>query len=99
LKVHLLCAPVIHGDSNLALGLALFGEIARCTLAEVRTARRSDTPQLITADRVALGRCRLRAPTDPYVLALEHTVPQIRVSLHADRASGPCGREPVGNDR
>ena len=70
MKVHLLCASVIHGDSNLALGLALFGGIARCTLAEVRTARRSDTPQLITADRVALDRCRPRAPTDPYVLAL-----------------------------
>jgi hypothetical protein len=32
-------------------------------------------------DWVALGRCRPRAPTDPYVLALEHTVPQIMGSL------------------
>ena len=30
-----------------------------------------------TPDRVALGRCRPEAPTDPYVLALEHTVLQI----------------------
>jgi len=29
------------------------------------------------SDRVALGRCRPEAPTDPYVLALEHTVLQI----------------------
>ena len=28
------------------------------------------------SDRVALGRCRPTAPTDPYVLALQHTVPQ-----------------------
>jgi hypothetical protein len=42
----------------------------------------NDSPRpLDTADRVALGRCRPRAPTDPYVLALEHTVPQIRDSL------------------
>jgi len=27
-------------------------------------------------DRVAQGDCSPRAPTDPYVLALEHTVPQ-----------------------
>ena len=32
-------------------------------------------------DRVALGRYRPRAPTDPYVLALEHTVLQIMDSL------------------
>ena len=37
------------------------------------------------SDRVAPGRCRPGAPTDPYVLALEHTVPQIRVSLRAGR--------------
>src|SRR5262249_54275322 len=28
------------------------------------------------SDRVASGRCRPEAPTDPYVLTLEHTVPQ-----------------------
>ena len=32
-------------------------------------------------DRVASGRCRPEAPTDPYLLALEHTVPQIMGSL------------------
>jgi hypothetical protein len=37
----------------------------------------------VASDRVALGRCRPRAPTDPYVLALGHTVPQIMDSLRA----------------
>ena len=32
---------------------------------------------LPASDRVALGRYRPRAPTDPYVLTLEHTVLQI----------------------
>src|SRR5262249_619194 len=31
---------------------------------------------LRASDRVASGRCRPEAPTDPYVLTLEHTVPQ-----------------------
>jgi hypothetical protein len=35
------------------------------------------------SDRVALGGYPPRAPTDPYVLALEHTVPQIMGSLQA----------------
>ena len=34
-------------------------------------------------DRVAPGRYRPRAPTDPYVRTLTHTVPQITVSLRA----------------
>jgi len=37
----------------------------------------------VMADQVALGRCRPRAPTDPYVPALEHTVPQIMALLRA----------------
>ena len=36
-----------------------------------------------SSDRVALGGYPPRAPTDPYVLALEHTVPQIMGSLQA----------------
>ena len=40
------------------------------------------------ASRVASGGCPPEAPTDPYVLALEHTVPRIMVSL--------CGRTPSG---
>ena len=35
--------------------------------------------------RVAQGGCPPRAPTDPYVHALAHTVPQIMVSLHVFR--------------
>ena len=50
--------------------------------------------QLPASDRVATGRCRRGAPTDPYVLALEHTVPQITVSLRARRLSGKCVRWP-----
>ena len=38
--------------------------------------------------RVALGGCPPRAPTDPYVLALEHTVPRIMGSLRERRLSG-----------
>ena len=33
------------------------------------------------SDRVASGRYRPEAPTDPYVLALEHTVRQLMASL------------------
>ena len=36
---------------------------------------------LTAPDRVASGRYRPEAPTDPYVLALEHTVLQIMSSL------------------
>jgi|GEM_PF-3436808 len=31
--------------------------------------------------RVASGHCRPEAPTDPYALALEHSVPQVMGSL------------------
>ncbi len=58
------------------------------------TPQRSDS--LRASDRVALGRCRPRAPTDPYVLALEHTVPQIMVSLRVRRLNERCAREPAG---
>src|SRR6516165_12551727 len=37
---------------------------------------RRATTSLAASDRVASGRCRPEAPTDPYVLALEHTVLQ-----------------------
>ena len=36
----------------------------------------------VPVDRVALGRCRPGAPTDPYVRTLAHTVPQFMGSLH-----------------
>ncbi|WP_146453138.1 hypothetical protein, partial [Bythopirellula polymerisocia] len=38
-------------------------------------------------DQVALGDYSPRAPTDPYVPALEHTVPQIMVSLRDEAAN------------
>jgi hypothetical protein len=43
--------------------------------------------------RVALGGCPPRAPTDPYLHTLEHTVPQVTPSLCRDLASAvanPC---------
>src|SRR6516162_3164514 len=49
------------------------------------------------SDRVAPGRYLPGAPTDPYMLALEHTVPQITGSLRVDRASASCVRGPMGN--
>ena len=36
-----------------------------------------------TSDRVAVGRYQPTAPTDAYVRALAHTVPQIMASLRA----------------
>lgn len=38
--------------------------------------------QLRAENRVALGRCHPRAPTDPDVRALAHPVPQVMGSLH-----------------
>ena len=57
--------------------------------------RRSDPNQ--AAGRVAPGRCPPGAPTDPYVLALEHTVPQIMGSLRACKLSGPRAPAGAGN--
>ena len=57
----------------------------------------SNGGSLSSTDRVAPGRYLPGAPTDPYVLALEHTVPQITGSLRVDRASASCVRGPMGN--
>src|SRR5262245_13943028 len=48
-------------------------------------------------DRVASGRYRPEAPTDPYVLALEHTVPQLTGSLHVCKPNVRCARQPAGS--
>jgi hypothetical protein len=45
--------------------------------------------------RVALGRYRPRAPTDPYVRALAHTVPRITDSLRDRRLNERCARGPA----
>src|SRR5208337_4027040 len=37
---------------------------------------------MVSFCRVALGGCPPRAPTDPYVDTLDHTVPQVTPSLH-----------------
>src|SRR5215471_20928938 len=53
--------------------------------------------RLPDSDRVALGRYRPEAPTDPYVLALEHTVLQITGSLHAGKPNARCAHRPAGS--
>ncbi len=56
----------------------------------------SEVRVVTASDRVASGRCRPEAPTDPYVLALEHTVPQIRDSLpDVSRTHGAHTRQRV----
>ncbi len=67
-----------------ALGAAVGQSSARCDLHELHEVRFTSAPsgnRVAASDRVALGRYLPRAPTDPYVPALEHTVPQIMVSL------------------
>ena len=44
---------------------------------------RQSTQSSTYLDRVDLGGCPPRSPTDPYVPTLEHTVPQVMVSLRA----------------
>ena len=44
---------------------------------------------------VALGGCPPRAPTDPYVDALDHTVPQDMDSLLDVRVDDPRSWEPI----
>ena len=62
-------------------------------------ARLHDAPSAaqMTKDRVAPGRYRPGAPTDPYVHALAHTVPLIMDSLRVGDSNGQCEREQVGN--
>ena len=50
----------------------------------------SSQSAFITHDRVALGRYRPRAPTDPYVRTLPHTVHQIMVSLRVRKLIAKC---------
>jgi hypothetical protein len=48
---------------------------------------KDSSPALPAADRVASGRYRPEAPTDPYVLAFEHTVPQGTARIVIDRVA------------
>src|SRR5262249_38448417 len=50
-----------------------------------------------TSDRVASGRYRPEAPTDPYVLALEHTVLQITGSLRVCKPNALYAHRPAGS--
>ena len=63
----------------------------------VTTGAKEPSHTLPAEDRVAVGRCRPTAPTDPYVLALEHTVPRIMGSLRVSTSNGQCEREPAGS--
>jgi hypothetical protein len=55
------------------------------------------TIDFAASDRVALGRYRPRAPTDPYVPALEHTAPHIMDLQCVCKPSGRCGPVGAGN--
>ena len=64
-------------------------------LAGDRTSGNSES----SADRVAPGRYRPRAPTDPYVRTLAHTVPQImvfaaRLKIEREVRTGASGYTP-----
>ncbi len=68
-------------------------------LREVEKTAASSAPRELAEDQVALGDYSPRAPTDPYVPALEHTVPQIMVSLRKEEAwSELREQEQAGND-
>src|SRR5262245_25849226 len=71
---------------------------SRVTIEEHKIGVRShQTAMLGASDRVASGRYRPEAPTDPYVLALEHTVLQITGSLHVCKPNVRCARQPAGS--
>ena len=57
---------------------------------------RATTFEYLPPGRVAVGRYRPTAPTDPYVPTLEHTVPQVMVSLRARKLNVKCERAPAG---
>ncbi len=69
--------------------------ILRCTVHE--QPKRDTKRTQGVSDRVAVGRCRPTAPTDPYVLALEHTVPRIMDSLRTCTLNGQCELEQAGS--
>ena len=58
---------------------------ARCCHYSPTAGRETDSGKLklVPFDRVAVGRYRPTAPTDPYVRTLAHTVPRVMVSLRA----------------
>jgi hypothetical protein len=69
----------------------------KCTAQLAFPAELLSNVRLDARDRVAPGRCRPGAPTDPYVLALEHTVHQIRGSLRAVELNGRSSRAPASS--
>lgn len=89
--LHYLDAPIRHASAR---------DVA-CEPASLKPTDASKPPAVRCSghidDRVALGRCRPEAPTDPYLLALEHTVPQIMVSLLYGKPNEQCARGQVEN--
>jgi hypothetical protein len=66
--------------------LRAFGVYDRCEFARSASVYLTDATYanfFEIADQVALGDCSPRAPTDPDVPTLGHTVPQIMASLRA----------------
>ena len=80
-------------------GLVFARLLARVGVGEMTRPKPFLTINFATSDRVALGRYRPRAPTDPYVPTLEHTVPLIMVSLRAGDSNGRYAREQAGIDQ
>ena len=68
--------PSEDSDANPGVARSRLQPVVKTT----STAEMGNRP-LVNPGQVALGDCSPRAPTDPYVPALEHTVPQIMVSL------------------
>src|SRR5262245_53536950 len=52
--------------------------------ADGTSALKDSSRALHSTNRVASGRYRLEAPTDPYVLAFEHTVPRVTARIVID---------------
>jgi len=75
-----------------AISIAVFDEVQSVVFTVARCAQTQ-----AAEDRVALGDCSPRAPTDPYVRALPHTVPRIMGSLHDEAGSALREREQAGS--
>src|SRR5258707_157694 len=67
----------ILGDQGIVPDFGFFGNVGAEPLAVAQAFHVADPFVTDGIGRVASGGCPPEAPTDPYVLALEHTVPQI----------------------
>ena len=96
------CSGVTTDASCAGRGWTIQSDLAtafnsqRCPVAQ-DTAAGSDI-RFDHVDQVALGDCSPRAPTDPYVRTLPHTVPQIMGSLRDEVPNASRERVPMGSD-